>query len=184
MTEREVLKMALEALEYWHEKYQDSNDLKAITAIKKVLAQPEQEPLDTSLPCDVKVGHVTISKGVALSVLVARMQVLYDMAQSAIDKPKEPEQEPCRHRIADIRNEAVKSGYMCMDCGALFGAYTAQPHRKPLSDEEIENLWQNTSPYYDYQDFARAIEAAHGIWPENSDCHGPDWTDRDGEYLK
>jgi len=50
-------------------------------------AQPE--PLDTPLPCDVKVGHVTIRKGVALSVLVARMQVLYDMAQ-----PKEPEQEP------------------------------------------------------------------------------------------
>ena len=28
-----------------------------------------------------------------------------------------------------------------------------------LTDEEIENLWQNTSPYYDHQDFARAIEA-------------------------
>ena len=50
----------------------------------------------------------------------------------------QPEQEPCRHRIADIRNGAVKSGYMCMDCGALFGAYTAPPHRKPLSDEQ----WQ------------------------------------------
>ena len=32
-----------------------------------------------------------------------------------------------------------------------------------LTDEEIETLWQNTSPYYDHQDFARAIEAAHGI---------------------
>ena len=35
--------------------------------------------------------------------------------------------------------------------------------RKPLTDEEIEDLWQNTSPYYDHQDFARAIERAHGI---------------------
>ena len=32
-----------------------------------------------------------------------------------------------------------------------------------LTEEEIEHLWQETSPYYDHQDFARAIEAAHGI---------------------
>lgn len=30
---------------------------------------------------------------------------------------------------------------------------------QPLTDEEIETLWQGTSPYYDHQDFARAIEA-------------------------
>ena len=28
-----------------------------------------------------------------------------------------------------------------------------------LTEEEIDTLWQNTSPYYDHQDFARAIEA-------------------------
>ena len=28
-----------------------------------------------------------------------------------------------------------------------------------LTDEQIETLWQNTSPYYDHNDFARAIEA-------------------------
>jgi len=38
------------------------------------------DPMDTPLPCDVKVGHVNIRKGVALKTLVARMQVLYDMA--------------------------------------------------------------------------------------------------------
>ena len=32
----------------------------------------------------------------------------------------------CRHRIVDVTNEVVKSGYMCMDCGALFGAYMAK----------------------------------------------------------
>ena len=42
------------------------------------------------------------------------------------------------------------------------------PPRKPLTDEEIETLWQNTSPYYDHQDFARAIEAAHGIKEKNT----------------
>ena len=41
--------------------------------------------------------------------------------------------------------------------------YAAPTPRKPLTDGEIEALWQNTSPYYDHQDFARAIERAHGI---------------------
>jgi hypothetical protein len=45
-------------------------------------AQPA-DPMNTPLPCDVKVGHVVIRKGIALQVLVARMQVLYDMAQPA-----------------------------------------------------------------------------------------------------
>ena len=39
------------------------------------------DPMDTPLPCAVKVGHVTVRKGVALRTLVMRMQVLYDMAQ-------------------------------------------------------------------------------------------------------
>lgn len=40
---------------------------------------------------------------------------------------------PCQHRIADARNPIVKSGYLCIDCGALFsaadhaGAEPAQP---------------------------------------------------------
>jgi hypothetical protein len=35
----------------------------------------------------------------------------------------------CHHRIADARNPIVKSGYMCVDCGALFSAadHTIQP---------------------------------------------------------
>lgn len=43
--------------------------------------------------------------------------------------------------------------------------YTTPPQPiKPLTDEEIETLWHDTSPYYDHQDFVRAIEAAHGIY--------------------
>ena len=35
----------------------------------------------------------------------------------------------CPHRIADARNPIVKSGYICVDCGALFSAadHTIQP---------------------------------------------------------
>lgn len=62
-----------------------------------------------------------------------------------------------------------------------------QPAQKPLTRDDLWKLWCNAkaeSEYLFWWEFARAIEAAHGIWPENSDCHGPDWTDRDGEYLK
>jgi hypothetical protein len=38
-----------------------------------------------------------------------------------------------------------------------------QPQRKPLTDEQIEKLWESTASYYNVCDFARAIEAAHGI---------------------
>lgn len=30
---------------------------------------------------------------------------------------------PCTHRIADARNTYVQSGYLCVDCGALFAAF-------------------------------------------------------------
>ena len=32
-----------------------------------------------------------------------------------------------------------------------------------LTDEEITDIWAESSPYYHEDDFARAIEAAHGI---------------------
>ena len=38
--------------------------------------------------------------------------------------------------------------------------YTTPQQRKPLTDEQIEQMWERTG---DYDSFARAIEAAHGI---------------------
>jgi hypothetical protein len=38
--------------------------------------------------------------------------------------------------------------------------YTTPPQRKPLMDEQIEQMWERTG---DYDSFAKAIEAAHGI---------------------
>ena len=62
--------------------------------------------------------------------------------------------------------------------------YTTPPQRKPLSNQKIIEMYNEPRSDAEMIEFARAIEAAHGIWPENSDCYGPDWTDRDGEYLK
>ena len=45
--------------------------------------------------------------------------------------------------------------------------YTTPPQRKPLTDEEIMNIAKvsciGISPHEDTLNFARAIEAAHGI---------------------
>lgn len=74
------------------------------------------EPMNMPLPCDVTVGHVTIRKGVALSVLVSRMQVLYDMAQSANAQPTQaplPKSEALKHKY----NPHKKYPWFCADCG-------------------------------------------------------------------
>ena len=63
-------------------------------------------------------------------------------------------------------------------------ALNMQPASKPLTDEQIMEMYNEPRSDAEMIEFARAIEAAHGIFPANSDCHGPDWTDRDGEYLK
>ena len=44
------------------------------------------DPMQWPLPCDVKVGHVTIPKGCALNTLVTRMQVLYEMGVDAPER--------------------------------------------------------------------------------------------------
>lgn len=41
------------------------------------------DPMDWPLPCDVRVGHGVMRKGVRLGTLVARMKVLYEMATGA-----------------------------------------------------------------------------------------------------
>jgi len=52
--------------------------------------------------------------------------------------------------------------------------YITPPQRKPLTDEEIERNWQflydeeGNPP--DHHDFARAIEAAHGIKENTCGC--------------
>lgn len=45
MNERETLKLALEALEFYYDLYKEKVDANAITAIKEALAQPKQEPV-------------------------------------------------------------------------------------------------------------------------------------------
>ena len=46
--------------------------------------------------------------------------------------------------------------------------YTAPPKRKPLTDEKLRAMWVNYAPIVGgVLEFARAIEAAHGIGVEH-----------------
>jgi len=89
-----------------------------------------ENPLDTPLPCDIKVGHGTIGKGCKLSTLVLRMNVLYNLAMknnSAIapdprmNEPwTEEERKDLRTAVAEIFNwkqEPIKA-MICRRCGS------------------------------------------------------------------
>lgn len=142
MTEREALKLALEALKHTHPSaltsfYTIGDRDKAIKAIQEHLAQPEQKP-------------------------VAMKFKIY--------KPTVPD--PTRQDI----NNALLPWVYDQDRASGFDATmwvtpvaTLPPQRKPLTDKEIADNWlkvmwavgdRNKLPI---PEFARAIEAAHGI---------------------
>ena len=140
---KEALKLALEALEEINKLSIGENAIclpaeidTAMDAIKEALEQPEPEPVAWT---DENFTELAIDEDIAKDI--GATVPLYTA-------PPKREPEPVIDKSAAIRI-ATSLGWT--------------PQRKPLTDEEIENLWQNTSPYYDYQDFARAIEAAHGI---------------------
>ena len=120
MTEREALRLAWDALEDIGDEWGFTSQRtvpkrkEAITAIKKALAQPEQEPV--AIPDCGEAGH----------------------ADGA-----------CGNR----------------ECLPSFNRNTTPPQRKPLTDEEIETYRYmiDWTAHWSYINFARAIEAAHGI---------------------
>ena len=123
----------------------------AITALDKALAQPQQEP----------VAWVTVEKGVCATTRSANFSRIPDGQYQLY--------------VGPLKNDVVAAittlkalGYVynksktCKEGEQWVAPQPAQ--RKPLTDEEIENIAAQTLfPI----DFARTIEAAHGI-KENS----------------
>jgi hypothetical protein len=148
MTKNEALCMALEALavrfsEGWHEGIKiDASDIMLLNDAAQALAQPEKD-----IP---KIGCVN-----------------HDC-----DKCKaQPEQEPVGEIgwAANIPNTIREVNWteLCPPVGTKL--YTTPPQRKPLTDEQILDLNFDgefcliTDDDEVILDFARAIEAAHGI---------------------
>ena len=76
---------------------------------------------------------------------------------------EEPEQEPVAWMRQDgqrVTTASDRHNYPNYETRYSIPLYTTPLQRKPLTDEQIEEIWERTG---DYDSFARAIEAAHGI---------------------
>jgi hypothetical protein len=106
---------------------------KAITAIKEALAQPEQEPVQT-IPSFTQLQQIIKNLEHCLS--------------------RDSKQEFLRVWIRDWTEHKLSQN-------------TTPPQRKPLTDEEIMNIAKvsciGISPQEDTLNFAKVIEAVHGI---------------------
>ena len=171
MTKDEALKLAREALVlnnaewkaladsgdagFWEAEEQDhyKQTEQAITAIQEHLAQLEQEQLMSD---QINYGMSVTQGGKRIDPMS-----IY----------KEPEQKP-------VALETVYETIIQWDEGGgkrsrrelarrIVSLYTTPPQRKPLTDEEIEDIWADCPADWDDKinvlTLARAIEAAHGI---------------------
>ncbi len=155
MNEREALKLALEALKYplnqSHENFNvDMAELlahRAITAIEEALAQPVQEPV-VWMYQNKSTHEVRFQKHM----------------RSFVDHSKTSEVPLYSEPLANHELQCVCGAVWCGD-EMVHLPNKAQPQRKPLMDEEIHRLDPLPHEMFDQQriDFARAIEAAHGI---------------------
>ena len=141
--EREALKLALEALDGLSEPY---DVLKAQEAIREALAQPEQEPVAVKFPRHEKQSEDNWTIDPAF---ITRVKQSIDP-----ETPWDfiPEMEQVETTLLAL--EVIPSNL-----------YTTPPQRKPLTDEEIETYRYmiDWTASWSYINFARAIEAAHGI---------------------
>ena len=160
----EAMKLALEALKMVDCDDNDRDFLsssqccqldEAITALREALAQPQQEPVGEVSGHDWSTGilYRDLEPGAPL----------YTSPQ-----PAQPQQEPVAWANPnDLQNFDMK---VRTNAGPLHTVplYTYPLARKPLTDEQIINLFNEAcrekfSGIERFRYFARAIEAAHGI---------------------
>ena len=176
MTKDEALKLALEALKQIDEAMPFPVAKLAQSVIKEALAQPEQDNTYTyasSLATTIWQKHYIKDspKWKPLDTTDGVLTQIDNMTCGLVkEKPAQPEQEP----VAWM-NDSTPSGIFArhMEGAKNFGCtiplYTTPPQRKPLTDEQIDRLWSQSladtegETYLPLREFARAIEAAHGI---------------------
>ena len=146
----------------------------AITA----LAMEERQEMSTPFnPEWLKPGaavEVSMDNLAAYHAEVQRLMAEVQRLRAALAEPEqEPEQEPVAYYF-DIcyDGKGKREQFASIDFIAPPGVtviskqplYTAPPQRKPLTDEEIKELWvEYRAALPRYLCFARAVEAAHGI---------------------
>ena len=169
MTKDEALRMALEALEADELDMVDDGSgnmvfrkEQAITAIEKLLAQPENEPVawEQFYP---DIGKPQIAEALAKE---KALQALHDENERlGLYKDAYAEQEP----MAWISTGPARMIHWTSDKPAYgddwVPLYTTPPQRKPLTDEDVERIVREArvGEHGIGYTIARAIEAAHGI---------------------
>ena len=131
-------------------------------ALKLGLEALEADPLEMVADVD---GHMVFLKDKAIIAIKEALA--------------QPEQEPVAWQVM-VEDEAMKE-FSIKDMAHdwcvqqklsaspyaywIRPLYTAPPQRKPLTDERLETMAEKyvTNCYFDTLQFARAIEAAHGI---------------------
>ena len=165
MSLREAAKQALEALEQIRTPLRintalDAYDVsRAIAALRTALAEPEQKTVPEAY------------------WLIDHTGRYYRNPKHPLNSQRtEPEQEP-------VALETVYETIIHWDEGGgkrsrrelarrIVALYTHPPQRKPLTDEEIDDIWNRycdelgEASINDAHDIARAIERAHGIGGE------------------
>jgi hypothetical protein len=125
--QRAAMQMALEALDNLI-KYDfniepiDEFDIagkQAITALREALAQSTNSCQNSTKLVETQPQGEHKTDG---SPCWCNPEVTYENPETGAKVIVHREPQGCPHRIADARNPIVKSGYICVDCGALFSA--------------------------------------------------------------
>jgi hypothetical protein len=123
-------------------------------------------------------------EGMYLVHQTARDQAIYGMSVTQGGKRIDPMSiyaQPAQEPVAWMFQHEETGRTMCVDAQQvewgfekgkprlkkIAPLYTAPPQRKPLTDDQIKEIWLNGKDHgddwLDVQGIARAIEAAHGI---------------------
>ena len=146
MTDRESMQHALECLEWHIEAGAYGHDIEGTAGLlRALLAEPEQGPM--------KHG--------------GRPMTLRECMEA--EEPAQPEQEPVAWVAPSWMNPETRTweneSFAPRPINGWIPLYTAPPQRKPLTDEEINSLWDgHVVPVFGKNGinpivFARAIEA-------------------------
>ena len=158
MNKDTALKLALEALQWnWGGEPLPTLELQAINAIKEALAQPEFVLNGIDCSCGRK----------------------WRVVNNTLTASEQPEQEPVAWQVKYRDDEGIpqiawfphpvhSKSPLAKRPYTEEPLYTTPPQRKPLSDEQIDEIYfksslEVNSRCEDIYDFVRAIEAAHGI---------------------
>jgi len=169
MTKDEAMQQALDALEVstdWdiNATGKQAQSIQAINALRTALAQPEKIECSRSHP------HENMGSHCQLRTEIARLT----NENAHLKAQPEPEPVAWMHKFIDDVITKNRPRDITRNAGRWTALYTVPLQRKPLSDEQIDAVTQAWAGHslvsldrlIMCREYARVIEAAHGIGEE------------------